>query len=801
MPEDNAAEVMFLVQVGEFAMRLTAKKPSRAFHKAIVAKAIAYHNEKMGLDETVAACHVNGVEIMDVDLPIASVVAASGADKDDLIDVKLTLATEVRASKLPVLQAALRILLRTPPEEQSESLRELTSSWAERGGWMPAPELRRPGLLWSMQLDDLIEMRAAAKLEHASAEHDKQSPFRWELDYQAMMRRIEAPTQPAREALTDVSSGGGDSVPLRVVAEASESAARHAAPPPPPRTIPRIELESAAASSKPDPPPPLPREAFRCLQGGMCCVLANAQLWPRAEACWGRRGYLADQLSDADVRVVRAPYSPHAQASIVAHARDEASGGAASAPAAHKPSGHRKGRGVDGLLPMEMEADDVAVCPAYDLDWNGLAETVMMSGSEFFESSAVAAEAGHALLLQHDLLAKANAPDGAMAASAGLGGRLIEDVRHISAGRMQQLRAVARCGEATTAQLTCATAATGSVLTLLRHEPCDCLHLQITGRRRFVLFPPTRSKDLAPYPAHHPLDRAAQNVASPKRVEESGAEVVLEPGEVLFLPAYWFFQEAFEGESSEEPVVGVAFRFDASHRHEELDALPVRPSLRLEMARQLEVAVADYLGGQAQHVPTFMAALHSELQGRPGHREQKQLSTWRSRFLSDDTADQAMSAAQPPALLTGAPAMQATKPPAKTTDDDPALEPPWDLKACTAEEASPPQEVEEVAEVAEATEEAPPPKATGRALTGKPQPDEGGPPTEQPEEPEVAWPRLASWRPEEIDAREWEGLFEWVLLTASLLIGAHNVLPFVRDLCSSDRWTCIWRRHKAIAGQ
>ena len=767
-------------------MRLTARKPSRPFYKAILAKAIVYHNEKMDINETVAACHVNGVQIADVNLPIASVVASSGADRDDLINVTLTLASEVRASKLPVLQAALRVLLCTPPEDQCDSLRELASSWSEHGGWTPAPELRRPGLLWSMQLDDMMEMRAAAKPEYASAEHDKPTPFGWELDYQAMMRRRAEAPQPPRKAF--VNGDGGDCAAVVVVAEASECA-----PQQPPRTIPRIELESAHASSKPEVAAPLQHEAHRCLQGGMCCVLANAQLWPRAEAHWGRRGYLAEQLRDADIRVIKAPYSYHAQASIVAQARDES-----SAPAARKPSGRRKRRG-GGLLPMELTADDVAVCSEYDLDPEGLAETIMMNGSEFFDSSAIASEAGHALLLQHDLLSKADGPDGAMATSKGLGGRLIEDVRCIHAGRMQQLRAVARCGEPTTAQLTCATAATGSVLTLLRHEPCDCLHLQITGRRRFVLFPPTRAKDLAPYPAHHPLDRAAQNVASPKRVEEAGAEVVLKPGELLFLPAYWFFQEAFQGESSEEPVVGVAFRFDASHRHDELDALPVRPSLRLEMARQLEVAVADYLGGQAQHVPAFMAALHSELMGRPGHKEQKQLSMWRSRFLSADASDQATSAAQPTAQAN-AQATQATKQPAATTDDEPVLELSRDLKAGTVAAQKVPS-TEEAEAAVEAEAETAPPKATGTALSGRTNSNEVVPPSGQSEEPEEAWSRLASWRPDEIDAREWDGLFEWVLLTASLLIGAHNVFPFVRDVCSSDRWTCIWRRHKAVAGQ
>ena len=45
-----------------------------------------------------------------------------------------------------------------------------------------------------------------------------------------------------------------------------------------------------------------------------------------------------------------------------------------------------------------------------------------------------------------------------------------------------------------------------------------------------------------------------------------------------------------------------------------------------------------------------------------------------------------------------------------------------------------------------------------------------------------------SMRPRDVDEREWEGLFEYVVLKSSLLLGPQNVLPFVKEMCDERRW-------------
>ena len=50
------------------------------------------------------------------------------------------------------------------------------------------------------------------------------------------------------------------------------------------------------------------------------------------------------------------------------------------------------------------------------------------------------------------------------------------------------------------------------------------------------------------------------------------------------------------------------------------------------------------------------------------------------------------------------------------------------------------------------------------------------------------WRALHACRPSHVDAEVWGGLFEFVLYKASLLLGGHNVRPFVEDLCAAERF-------------
>ncbi|CAE7942899.1 hif1an, partial [Symbiodinium sp. KB8] len=73
------------------------------------------------------------------------------------------------------------------------------------------------------------------------------------------------------------------------------------------------------------------------------------------------------------------------------------------------------------------------------------------------------------------------------------------------------------------------------------------LHVQLTGRKRFILFPPEDWPHLYPFPVHHDLDRrsmvdldAPDGDHFPGWQNAHGYMVELEPGEALYIPPYWW---------------------------------------------------------------------------------------------------------------------------------------------------------------------------------------------------------------------------------------------------------------------
>jgi hypothetical protein len=91
----------------------------------------------------------------------------------------------------------------------------------------------------------------------------------------------------------------------------------------------------------------------------------------------------------------------------------------------------------------------------------------------------------------------------------------------------------------------------------------DAMHnffVQLSGRKRFLLFPPSAWRHLYLFPRFHLKDRNAQpNVRDPlattrypRLAEARPLEVVLEPGETLYLPPLWFHEV-----EAVTPAVGV----------------------------------------------------------------------------------------------------------------------------------------------------------------------------------------------------------------------------------------------------
>lgn len=73
------------------------------------------------------------------------------------------------------------------------------------------------------------------------------------------------------------------------------------------------------------------------------------------------------------------------------------------------------------------------------------------------------------------------------------------------------------------------------------------LFAQIYGYKRCILFPPSQFECLYPYPVYHPHDRQSmvdfdrpEYSKFPKFKEAKGFEAVVGPGDVLYIPIYWW---------------------------------------------------------------------------------------------------------------------------------------------------------------------------------------------------------------------------------------------------------------------
>lgn len=127
------------------------------------------------------------------------------------------------------------------------------------------------------------------------------------------------------------------------------------------------------------------------------------------------------------------------------------------------------------------------------------------------------------------------------------------------------------------------------------YECADRLVAQVAGRRRVLLLPPGQAFDgLYPYPTHHPYDRYSMvDFEAPDAGlwPEFGGGVrglaaVLAPGDVLYVPAFWFVHV----QHLEEECVGLSFHLAQGGRAPSPEGTPLR------LSRALEARVADVEG-------------------------------------------------------------------------------------------------------------------------------------------------------------------------------------------------------------
>lgn len=134
---------------------------------------------------------------------------------------------------------------------------------------------------------------------------------------------------------------------------------------------------------------------------------------------------------------------------------------------------------------------------------------------------------------------------------------------------------------------------------------------QIQGYKRFILFHPDQFENLYPYPVYHPHDRQSQvdfdapdYERFPNFKKAQGYEAIVGPGEVLYLPMYWWHQvESMEGRGN---TISVNFWYRAA-MNEKIE-YPLKPHQKVAMSRNIEKMILQALN-DPEEVPSFMRSL------------------------------------------------------------------------------------------------------------------------------------------------------------------------------------------------
>ncbi|CAN7989665.1 unnamed protein product [Ixodes pacificus] len=114
----------------------------------------------------------------------------------------------------------------------------------------------------------------------------------------------------------------------------------------------------------------------------------------------------------------------------------------------------------------------------------------------------------------------------------------------------------------------------------------------LRGHKRFLLFSPDQYGCLYPHPVWHPHDRQSQVDFSdpdlsrfPEFEHLRGWETVLGPGDVLYLPMYWWHQ--VESAPGEDYTVSVNFWYKVRPTRRSPSCLRGAPALLCRLCRRL----------------------------------------------------------------------------------------------------------------------------------------------------------------------------------------------------------------------
>lgn len=146
---------------------------------------------------------------------------------------------------------------------------------------------------------------------------------------------------------------------------------------------------------------------------------------------------------------------------------------------------------------------------------------------------------------------------------------------------------------------------------------------QLQGHKKCYLFPPECYENLYPHPVYHPHDRQSQVDFDapdferfPRLRDLRGYETVVGPGDVLYIPMYWWHH--IESLSS-NATVSVNFWYKAGSNRD--ISFPLEPRLKLAVMRNVEKMLSEALQDPAEVGPL----LRSLVMGRYTHKDYSDL--------------------------------------------------------------------------------------------------------------------------------------------------------------------------------
>uniref|UniRef100_H2ZFW9 JmjC domain-containing protein n=2 Tax=Ciona savignyi TaxID=51511 RepID=H2ZFW9_CIOSA len=139
-------------------------------------------------------------------------------------------------------------------------------------------------------------------------------------------------------------------------------------------------------------------------------------------------------------------------------------------------------------------------------------------------------------------------------------------------------------------------------ITPVHYDEQENFFAQISGYKRCILFSPDQFDCLYPHPVAHPCDRQSQVDLSnpdykrfPKFRNVRPTEAIVGPGDVLYIPMYWWHQiESLLSRGLPPVTVSVNFWYKGSALPDKIE-YPLTPQQRVSVMRNVEKMLAAAL--------------------------------------------------------------------------------------------------------------------------------------------------------------------------------------------------------------